>query len=86
MLRFKIATTVCFFVVSGVDVRGLNPLIPVPIPVPIVDPDVDPTDYQNPSDPSTWVGIPDNISDDEALAALTCINEAFTHESSEVEF
>ena len=30
-------------------------------------------DIQNPADPSTWQGIPDNITVDEALDALTCV-------------
>ena len=64
-------------------VGGIDPP-PTPIPVPDpptpVDPPVpvpDPGDYQDPTDPSTWEGIPSNISDDLAEDCLTCIIRAF---------
>ena len=76
MTRFKFALSLCYYVASGMDVGGIDPPIPIPIPVPTPTP-IDPTDYQNPLDPTTWIGIPDDISNDEAEAALTCIIDAY---------
>ena len=58
-------------------VGGIDPPIPVPVPVPPI-PIPDPAGYQDPLDPSTWNGIPDNISNELALDSLGCIDDVNT--------
>ena len=45
----------------------LTPDIPVP-----VDPD-----FQNPLDPTTWNGIPSDITESQALNALECMDRLY---------
>ena len=63
---------------GGIDPPPIpDPPTPDP-PTPIPDPPTpDPGDIVNPNDPSTWPGIPDDISDHLAEAALHCIIRAF---------
>lgn len=39
----------------------IDPPIPIPVPVPVPDPDV-----EIPSEPSTWEGLPDTVTELEA--------------------
>ena len=52
---------VALFPLFGGAIRPDKPVIP------------DIPDIQNPLDPSTWNGIPDNITEDSALEALQCV-------------
>lgn len=49
---------------------AVNPPIPIPTPP-------DPHDVVIPTDPSTWPGLPSNVSEDYAEDALTCVSRYF---------
>ena len=58
---------------NGIDPPPVPPIPDPPVPVPVPDPDI-----EIPTDPDTWAGKPDNISDELALSALACIEEEFS--------